>query len=98
MTDQRVQKLAQTLVNYSVEIKPGDLVVVRGDVSALPLIREIYKQTLVTGGKCFPYLVADPLVHILYRYGNHHKLDFFPICEPCSMKDPHDLFRGLWSC
>ena len=35
--DKRVDKLADILVNYSIKVKPGDWVVLRGDVIALPL-------------------------------------------------------------
>ena len=44
MVDPRVQKLAHLLVNYSVKVKPGDKVSVRGSAASLPLVTETYKQ------------------------------------------------------
>ncbi len=55
MTDPRVEKLAQTLVEYSAAIKPGDKVSLTGDVSGLPLIREVYKRAVLAGA----YIVLD---------------------------------------
>jgi len=50
MPDPRVVKLAETLVNYCVEVKPGDWVIILGDVSGLPLSREVFRQVYLAGG------------------------------------------------
>lgn len=53
MADPRVSKLAQILVNYSVKVKQGDLVYIRGfeySLEAMPLIREVYREILRAGG------------------------------------------------
>ena len=53
MTDPRISKLAQTLVNYSVKVKEGDLVYIRGydfSLEAMPLLREVYREVLHAGG------------------------------------------------
>ena len=41
MADPRVEKYAEMLVNYSVAIRPGDKVLVRGNTAAEPLLIEI---------------------------------------------------------
>ena len=38
MSDIRVEKLADLLVNYSVEVKPGDKVVIQGETGGEPLL------------------------------------------------------------
>jgi len=53
MTDPRVSKLAQILVNYSVKVKQGDLIFIRGyefSLEATPLFREVYREVLRAGG------------------------------------------------
>ena len=55
MTDQRISNLAKILVNYSTEVKENDLVAIVGQPSATPLIREVYREVLRSGG--FPYLL-----------------------------------------
>ncbi|QYK51368.1 MAG: aminopeptidase [Anaerolineales bacterium] len=50
MADPRVQKLAQTLVEYSVKVKPGDWVVVSAHPLAEELAAEVVRYTLRSGG------------------------------------------------
>jgi len=46
MRDERIVKLADMLVNYSVAVKPGDKVAIRGSTLAEPLMREVYIKVL----------------------------------------------------
>lgn len=55
--DPRISKLADILVNYSTEVKPGDKVAIRGDLLALPLLNEVLRYTLRAGG--LPTIVLD---------------------------------------
>ena len=41
MTDPRVANLAELLVNYSLELQPGDVVRLDGGTVAAPLLREL---------------------------------------------------------
>lgn len=50
MSDPRVQKWAEVLVQYSVAVKPGDNVAIQGDVAAEPLLRALHQETLHAGG------------------------------------------------
>jgi aminopeptidase len=49
MTDPRVAKLADLLVNYSLELKPGEIVRIDGGTVAAPFVRELYRQALRAG-------------------------------------------------
>jgi aminopeptidase len=49
MTDPRVAKLANLLVNYSLELKPGQIVRIDAGAVAAPLVRELYRETLRAG-------------------------------------------------
>ncbi len=46
--DPRVDKLATLLASYSLEVKPGDRVLLHGDVATLPLLRAFYGQIVQT--------------------------------------------------
>lgn len=50
MADPRVEKLAQTLVDYSVRVKPGDWVVIFANPLAEELAGEVLRHTLRAGG------------------------------------------------
>jgi aminopeptidase len=56
MSDPRVSKLAELLVNYSLELRPGDIVRLDGGTVAAPLIRELYREALRAG--------AHPRTHV----------------------------------
>jgi aminopeptidase len=49
MTDPRVAKLADLLVNYSLELKLGDVVRIDGGTVSAPLIQELYRAALQAG-------------------------------------------------
>src|SRR5205085_9872326 len=74
MKDPRLEKLAHTLVNYSVEVKPGETVTLIGDVSGLPLIREVYRQIILAGGLCATTLEDEAMGQLLLRHGNDEQL------------------------
>ena len=78
MTDPRVTKLAQTLVNYSVKVKEGDLVYVRGYLfspETFSLFREVYRESLRAGG--YPYVTLmgeESLMHIFFSEASEAQL------------------------
>jgi aminopeptidase len=49
MTDPRVAKLADLLVNYSLELRPGQIVRLDGGTVAAPFVRELYREALRAG-------------------------------------------------
>jgi aminopeptidase len=55
MADQRVHNLAQTLVNYCVEVREKDQVGIIAQPLATPLVQEVVREVLRRGG--YPYLL-----------------------------------------
>lgn len=49
MGDPRVSRLGELLVNYCVALKPGDWVLIRGDLAAQPLVEAVFSQALAAG-------------------------------------------------
>jgi aminopeptidase len=76
MTDPRVDKLAQMLVNYSVAVKPGDKVLIAGPSSAALLLKEIYKHVLIAGGNPFSMFSLFEQQELLYKYASDKQLEF----------------------
>jgi aminopeptidase len=55
--DNRIQKMAQVLVNYSVELKPGERLLIRSlSPEAEPLVQALYEEAFRVGGLPFVYL------------------------------------------
>ena len=83
MTDQRVTNLAQTLVNYCVEVEEKDRVGIIAQPPATPLVQEIVRHVLRKGG--YPYLLPykiplptlgyEGLDRIFYEEANQDQLE-----------------------
>lgn len=71
-------KLAKLVVNYSLNIKPNDLVVINGNANAEKLIRELYRETIKAGAHIFQTNVRIPgLAEIFYKYANDDQLAYY---------------------
>ncbi|MDX2160736.1 MAG: aminopeptidase [bacterium] len=70
MSDPRVAKLADILVNYSTAVKPGQWVGVLGDVGALPLVREVFTKVVEAGGNPTLMLTDDVITRQYVRLAN----------------------------
>ena len=44
--DPRIEKLADIMVNYSLELKKGQWVKIQGHTLSMPLVRAFYKKAL----------------------------------------------------
>jgi aminopeptidase len=81
MTDPRVEKLARTLVEYSVAVQPGETVVLMGDVSGLPLVRETYKRVVQAGGNCVVTLSDEIMNDTFLRQASDEQIDWISPLE-----------------
>ena len=79
MTDARVEKLAQILVDHSAEIQPGDRVAIEATTAAQPLVRALYSTILERGG--YPYLLLElpDQDELLFNHAKDEQLDVVPI-------------------
>ncbi len=50
MSDPRVEAVARILVDYSVNIQPGEFVLIRGAPAGAPMILAVYQRVLERGG------------------------------------------------
>lgn len=78
MSDLRIEKLADLLVNYSVAVKKGDKVAIQGESTTEPLLKAIYKKVLQAGGH--PHLSISPegIDDIFYRYASDEQIRHVP--------------------
>ena len=83
MSDSRVEKLADVLVNYSTAIKPGDRVMIQGKTVSEPLIREVYAKVVQAGGHPFVRAQLPGLTELFFRYASDEQLAYIP--EPVKM-------------
>jgi aminopeptidase len=67
MTDIRLQRLADVLVNYSTCVKPGEWVGILGDVVALPALRAVFEEVLRAGGHPSLMLSDEYMTRVFLR-------------------------------
>ncbi len=94
MADPRVKRLANLLVNYSVKVKPGEKVIIRGSVEAMPLVIETYRSVIQAGGHPFVVLDHEMFDEILLKEGNDAQLNY--ISDPLKLVvETYDCLIGL---
>jgi aminopeptidase len=76
MTDPRVTKLAKVLVNYSVEIKPGQQLHISTSPLASELTLAIYEEAIKAGANVFLEQTLDEASELFYKYSSDEQLDY----------------------
>jgi aminopeptidase len=78
LTDIRFQKFAQLLIDYSVQVKPGERVAITAGLEAVPLVQELFGLTLERGG--YPHVLLDipDQDELLFAHASDEQLDFLP--------------------
>jgi aminopeptidase len=74
MTDIRLKKLADVLVNYSTQVQPGDWVGILGDVLALPALREVHTAVLQAGGNPVLLISDEQMARTFLREANDQQM------------------------
>lgn len=87
MTDPRMIKLAQTMVNYSIEVKPGDWVRLTSEWAAEPLAVEIYRAVIQAGGNCTTLFLHDEMQETFYKESNDDQLKWVSPIDDLLAKD-----------
>jgi len=96
MKDVRIEKLAGVLVNYSVEIKKNDLVVIQGAPVAEALIAALYEAVLRAGGHPHVRMGPNVLAELILKYGSDEQLKFV---SPLALHDIEkiDARIAIWA-
>jgi aminopeptidase len=96
MKDPRLAKLAEVLVNYSVAVKPGQLVRISSSMVASPLVVEIYREVVRAGGNPVVRMTPDELSEIFLKEASDEQLQFV---NPVSIFEAEkiDCSIGIWA-
>ncbi len=76
MIDKRIEKLASILINHSLSIKKNDLFMISGSYLAAPLIKEVYKQSILKGAHPFTRIGIDGLAETYFKYASDNQLNY----------------------
>jgi len=76
MNDPRFTTWARTLVHYSTDVQPGEVVAITGGVAAEPLLRAIYREVVLRGGYPVMIPVLSGLTPNLIATGSDDQLQW----------------------
>ena len=76
MADHRLEKLAQILIHYSLQIKPGDQLEIRTTPLGQELAILAYKEAIKAGGFVMNNISLQDGEEVFYKYASDEQLDF----------------------
>ena len=96
MTDPRVVAVARVLVDYSVDVQPGQLVEVHGSPEGTPLLLAVYQRVLERGGHPWLRVSLDEAAEIFFKHASDAQLDYVPsVIE--HVVETIDASIGVWT-
>ena len=78
MKDQRADALARILVEYSCDVKEGEICLVQGETAGEPLLLSVYEQVLRRGAFPVVELTMEGQAPTFFKYATDAQLDFVP--------------------
>jgi len=96
MADPRVETVAKILVDYSVEVKPNQLVRISGLTEGTTLILAVYQKVLERGAHPFLDLGLDEAEELLYSRASDAQLDYIPKFRKDMIEQIHASI-GIWT-
>ncbi|OPY69475.1 MAG: Aminopeptidase 2 [Syntrophorhabdaceae bacterium PtaU1.Bin034] len=70
------EKYAGLLVNYSLELKKGDKLLIVSTCLSEPLIQEVYREALRAGAHPETWITVNGITRMLYDEGNRDQLEY----------------------
>lgn len=95
MADPRIDKLARLMTRYSVKLKPGNTVIIRGDAIAAPLIQACYREALECGAHPMTDISIDGLSEIFLDVAKPKQLTWVNPYSKHRMRSV-DATIGIW--
>ena len=94
LVDDRLNKMAKVLVDYSLSIKKGDSFLIQGHEVTIPLMKELYKEALLRGAHPEVKVIVEELAEIMLKYGNDEQIKYVSPVAQCSM-EKYDAYLRL---
>ncbi|MFQ5340923.1 MAG: aminopeptidase [Anaerolineae bacterium] len=81
MSDPRIVAVADTLVNYSTRIQPGDLVAITGSTETVLMIQAVYQKVLEAGGHPLVITEIPGIQELFFEFAGDEQLTFISPVE-----------------
>lgn len=93
MADERLEKLAHTLVEYCVAVKSGEWVIINANIAAMPLVEAVSRQVLRAGANLNIVLDSDDLREILFTEAGPEQLQWISPVERLQVEEASVLMN-----
>lgn len=87
MFNPNYKKLAHLVINYSLNIKKGEKVIIHSPSMAEALIRAIYVEVLKVGAHPHLNIEIEGIDELFYRYASEEQLSYFDIADKMVYKE-----------
>ena len=95
-TDKRAQELAKIAVEYSINVKPKEKVIISGGAESIPFLKELYKQIIKKEAYPIVKVGLPDIADFFYKNAKDHQIEFFPDYWFNTVKDA-DCFIGVYT-
>ncbi len=85
--DPRIERLAQVLVNYSLQAEPGELVAFQGTPLATPLVLALTRELLAAGAYPMPLVSIPGVDELALKHGNDDQLQYISPVQRAAIED-----------
>jgi aminopeptidase len=96
VSDPRVDRLADLIVGYSLELREGDVVRIDGVDVAAPLAVSLYRAALAAGAHPYTNLTLDGLTGLLVEHGSDAQLEYISPVQRREV-DTLDALVTIWA-
>ena len=93
--DPRIQKLAATLIHYSIKLRKGQLLKIIGEPVALPLIKALFEEAVRVGAHPYTMIRVPDTEEALLKHGSDAQLKYI---SPMTRLEANkiDAFVAIW--
>jgi aminopeptidase len=97
MTDPRIEKYADVLINYCIKLKIDQIVGLRGSPLAQPLILELYRKALQKGAHPYSRIILQGLEETYFKYSSKKQLSYITPIQKYEMNNTDALIAVISS-
>lgn len=94
--DQRVKRLANLLIHYSLKLKKGQLLKIQGEVIAMPLIEAAYEEAVKVGAHPYIQIAIPQTEEIFFKHANKTQLEYISPLRKLEI-DKIDALLAIWA-
>ena len=96
MIDPRYERLAELVLDHSLELKPGQVVRIEADAVAAPLIVPLHREAIKRGAHAYTAVDLSGLTELLVGHGSEEQVSFVSPIELREM-ERIDAAISIWS-